>query len=169
MPKLIAQQILRYRKRMKINQEQFADEFNISGPAIFKFEKGFAIPVLELWLKIAKTLGIEPRRAVLMRVKDKLPDQYKDFIPLGEGSPQKKSDFARYKTEKKLREAILKDKWLPSGLSDFAKSNPLWALYKPTGAEIDLLRDMFSKLGEGTARDFADGLRLVREFRGKKF
>ncbi len=76
--------------------------------------------------------------------------------------------MACYKTAKNLREAMLKDKWLPSGLSDLGKSNSLWAMYKPSGVEIDLLRDIFSKLGEGTARDFCDGLRLVREFRGKK-
>ncbi len=168
MPKLIAQQLLRYRKRMKITQEQFADEFGVSGPGIFKFEKGYVIPSLKLWLKMAKMLGIERRQAVLMRVKDKLPEQFKAFIQIDDGSPQKKSDFASYKTEKKLREAMQKDKSLPSGLTDLAKSNPLWAMYKPSGVEIDLLRDMFSRLGEGTARDFCEGLRLVREFRGKK-
>ncbi len=169
MAKLIAQQLLRYRKRLKVTQDQLGKDYSVSGPAIFKIEKGYFLPSLKLWLKLAKAIGIQPRRAVLMWAKDKLPEQFKAFIQIEGGSPKKKTDFARYKTEKKLREEMLKDKWLPSGLSDLARSNPLWAMYKPTGAEIDLLGGIFSKFGEGTSRDFTDGLRLVREFGGKKF
>jgi len=168
MPKHIAQQLLRYRKRLKVTQDQLASEYGVSGPAVFKFEKGYVLPSLKLWVPMAKAMGIGRRQAVLMHVKDKLPEQYKAFIQIDGGSVQKGTSFSKYKTEKKLREAMLKDKSLPSGLTDLGKSNPLWALYKPTGAEIDLLRDIFSKLGEGTARDFVDGLRLVREFKGKK-
>ena len=168
MAKLIAQQLLRYRKRLKVTQDQLGSEFNVSGPAVFKFEKGYVVPSLKLWLKLAKAINIEPCRAVLMWAKDKLPKQFKAFIQIDGGSVHKGTRFAKYKTAKKIREVMLKDKWLPSGLADLAKSNPLWTMYKPTGAEIDLLQSIFSKLGEGAARDFCDGLRLIREFRMKR-
>jgi DNA-binding XRE family transcriptional regulator len=168
MGKIIAEHIMRYRKRLKVTQDQLASEFNVTGPAIFKFEKGYVLPSLRLWLKLAERIGIERRQAVLMWAKDKLPDKFQDFILLEGNKGPKRSGFAQHKTTAKLRAAIAKDKWLPSGLTDLAKSNALWAMYKPTGKEIDLLRDIFSKLGEGTDRDFRDGLRIVREFRGKK-
>ncbi len=168
MPRLIAQQLQRYRKRLKVTQDQLGAEYKVSGPAIFKFEKGYVVPSLRLWVQLAKAMDIERRQAVLMWAKDRLPDRYQDFISLDAGFVRKSSNYARLKSALKLRAAMLKDKWLPSGLQDLAKSDPLWAMYKPTGAEIDLLRNIFSRLGEGTARDFCDGLRLVREFGGKK-
>ena len=51
----------------------------VSGPAIFKFEKNYVKPSLELWLKIARDCGLEERQAVLLWVKAKLPEQYHDF------------------------------------------------------------------------------------------
>ncbi len=77
MGKLIAQQIQRHRKRMKITQMQLADEFGVSGPGIFKFEKGYVFPSLKLRVKMAKAMGIGTRQAVLMsltRVPSTVPN-----------------------------------------------------------------------------------------------
>ncbi len=168
--KLIAAQLTRYRKRLKVTQDQFGSDYGVSGPAVFKFEKGYVCPGLPLWLRLSKAMGIDARRAVLMWAKDRLPDQFKNHIT--DGAVDRKGpayeNFAKHKNADKLKAAMLKNKWLPSGLTDLAKAKSLWAMYKPTGKEIDLLRDIFSKLGEGTARDFCDALRIIREFRGEK-
>ena len=168
--KLIAAQLTRHRKRLKITQDQLGQEFNASGAAIFKFEKGYVCPGLPLWLKLAKAMGIETRQAVIMWAKDKLPDQYKSHIADGvaKRTGPAYENFAAQRTADKLKAAMIKNKWLPSGLSDLAKNKGLWAMYRPTGAEINVLRDIFAPIGEGTARDFCGGLRLVREFQGKK-
>ena len=55
-----------------------------------------------------------------MRVKDKLPEKYRDFIFIEGNSGPKRPGFSQHKTAAKLRAAILKDKWLPSGLTDLA-------------------------------------------------
>ncbi|MCH8332801.1 hypothetical protein IIC65_02615, partial [Candidatus Sumerlaeota bacterium] len=53
---------------------------------------------------------------------------------------------------------------LPKPLRDLFADDDLWALYKPTGHEINLLRDLFSPLGEGSKSAFREALRLIREF-----
>ena len=50
------------------------------------------------------------------------------------------------------------------GLRELLKDDDLWALYKPTGHEINLLRDLFSPLGRGSKSAYREALRLVREF-----
>ena len=43
---------------------------------------------------------------------------------------------------------------------------PAWSesVYRPTGHEINLLRDVFGPLGKGSVVQFREALRLVREF-----
>jgi hypothetical protein len=42
----------------------------------------------------------------------------------------------------------------------------IWAIYKPTGHEINILRDAFIRFGKGTKALYREALRLVREFSG---
>lgn len=170
----IAQRIMRHRKKLKLTQDELGARYSISGPAVFKFEKGYVIPSLNLWLRLAEDMGIDRRTAVLMHVQDKLPDQYKNLADWesliaeeGATGPEYE-DFKKYRKQDALRQAVSDNQWLPSGLSDFARSEALWKLYKPNGQEVNMLRDIFAPLGEGTSRDFCDGLRLLREFKGVK-
>ncbi len=163
------------RKLENLTQDQYGARFSVSGPAIFKFEKGYVKPSLELWLKMAKDAELTERRAVLIWVKSRLPDKFKDFIELqGAASIEvrtangrkadKKRDYSRLETLEELRGHAERDKSLPAGLRDLLKDNELWALYKPTGHEINMLRDIFSPLGKGNKQAYREALRVIREF-----
>ena len=76
----------------------------------------------------------------------------------------KKRDYSRLETLEELRGHAERDKSLPAGLRDLLKDNELWALYKPTGHEINMLRDIFSPLGKGNKQAYREALRVIREF-----
>ena len=63
-----------------------------------------------------------------------------------------------------MREQMDKDKAMPKGLRDLLEDDELWSLYKPTGHELNMLRDLFGPLGRGTKQAYREALRLVREF-----
>ncbi|MBI1784372.1 helix-turn-helix transcriptional regulator, partial [Candidatus Sumerlaeota bacterium] len=65
-----------------LTQDQYGAKYNVSGPAIFKFEKGYVRPSLALWLRMAMDAGISERRSVLLWLKSKLPENYQDYIEL---------------------------------------------------------------------------------------
>ncbi|MCL5271402.1 MAG: helix-turn-helix domain-containing protein [bacterium] len=163
------------RQKENLTQDQYGSRYNVSGPAIFKFEKGYVKPSLELWLKMAADAGISQRRAVLLWVKSKLPDEFQDYIELQSAAiaeseaeyakkKGKKPDYSKFETREQMREVIDKDKTLPKGLKELLEDDELWALYKPTGHEINLLRDMFGPLGRGSSNAYREALRLTREF-----
>ena len=49
--------IFNSRQDEDLTQDQYGSRYGVSGPAIFKFEKGYVKPSLELWLKMAKDAG----------------------------------------------------------------------------------------------------------------
>lgn len=166
-----------YQSRQKDNltQDQYGSKYSVSGPAIFKFEKGYVKPSLELWLRMAADAEIPQRRAVLLWVKSKLPDEFQEYIELQSASVAeseaeyakkkgKKPDYSRFETREQMRDILAKDKTLPKGLRELLEDDELWALYKPTGHEINMLRDLFGPLGKGNKISFREALRLIREF-----
>lgn len=167
--------IYQSRKEEGLTQDQYGARYDVSGPAIFKFEKGYVKPSLELWLKMALDADLSERRAVLLWVKSKLPEKYQDYIELQSAAVAeseleyakkkgRKPDYSKLETREQMREAFQKDKSLPKGLRDMVEDDELWALFKPTGHEINMLRDTFGPLGKGTAAQFREALRLVRDF-----
>lgn len=175
--------INRSRARQKLTQDEFGQRFDVSGPAIFKFEKGYVRPSLRLWLRMAEQAEIVERRAVLLWLKAKLPADYEDYIELqgatdteskkkvGKGSKKRskkkdeqKTDYSKIKDRAKILTALAKDKSFPGGLRELIGDDELWALYKPNGREINLLRDVFGPLGRGSKSAYREGLCLIREF-----
>lgn len=167
--------IFESRQRDNLTQDQYGAKYNVSGPAVFKFEKGYVKPSLELWLKMAADAKISQRRAVLLHVKSKLPEQFQNFIELqspaaadaeAEYAKKKgqKPDYSKFESRGQMREAVAKDKDLPKGLQELLEDDEIWALYKPTGHEINMLRDSFGPLGKGSKVTFREALRLIREF-----
>jgi DNA-binding XRE family transcriptional regulator len=163
------------RHQGNLTQDQYGSKYSVSGPAIFKFEKGYVKPSLDLWLKMARDAEISERRAVLLWVKSKLPDEFQDFIELqsaavaesGAAYAKKKgnkTDYSKFETLEQLREFSRRDKTFPKGLRDLLKDDELWALYKPTGHEINMLRDIFAPLGKGNKQAYREALRVIREF-----
>lgn len=170
--------IYRNRLSLDLTQDEYGSRYSVSGPAIFKFEKGYVRPSLELWLKMAHDAEINERRAVLLWLKSKLPEPYQDYVELqsaaaaesggayGKGKKGKrgKADYSRFEDRGAMAEAASKDKTLPKGLRDLLDDDELWSLYKPTGHELNMLRDMFAPLGRGSKPAFREALRLIREF-----
>jgi transcriptional regulator with XRE-family HTH domain len=159
-----------------LTQEQYGSRYSVSGPAIFKFEKGYVKPSLELWLKMAADASVTERRAVLLWIKSKLPEKYQDYIELqGAATAEremqassrgkaKQTDYSKANGREDLLRMRAKDKTLPEGLRQLLGDDELWALYKPTGAEINMLRDIFGPIGKGSVEQYREALRLVREF-----
>ncbi|HOE95878.1 MAG TPA: helix-turn-helix transcriptional regulator [Candidatus Sumerlaeota bacterium] len=161
-----------YATRLKLNltQTEYGQQFNVSGPAIFKFEKGYVRPSLKLWLDMARQAGISERRAVLIWVKRSLPERYRDYIGLEQAYESarravgRQKDYSRFTERAELLREMEQDPAMPEALRQFVRDDENWALYKPTGEEINKLRDVFGPLGAGTRELYRDALRVVREF-----
>jgi transcriptional regulator with XRE-family HTH domain len=171
-----------YRSRLdnQLTQDEFGARYSVSGPAVFKFEKGYVRPSLELWLRMAGDAGIPERRAVLLWLKSKLPAEYQDYVELqgaavaekgasGKGrkrgeKAEKTVDYSTFEIRKDMQDAAQKDKTLPKALRELLDDDELWGLFKPTGHEINMLRDVFGSLGRGSKSSYREALRLIREF-----
>jgi len=172
MKNTIGRRILEHREQLGLTQDQFGAKYSVSGPAIFKFEKGYVKPSLALWLRIARDNEIDERRAVLMWIQAKLPEKYSKFIDLdapatgeaAETGPPQAMDYSKYDDREAMRKAALKDKDLPKGMRALLRDEEVWELFRPTGEEINILRNSFGPLGEGTVEGYREALRLARQF-----
>lgn len=166
-----------YKSRLNDNltQDQYGAKYGVSGPAIFKFEKGHVAPSLGLWLKMSADTGITERRAVLIWVKNKLPAECQEYIELQNSSAAEretqrmkkgghKADYSKFDSHEQVRAMVHKDKTLPKGLRDLLADDELWTLYRPNGSEINMLRDIFGPLGRGSKVAYREALRLIRDF-----
>ena len=164
--------IAQSRANLGLTQDQFGRKYGVSGPAIFKFEKGYVKPSLDLWLHMAKDMNVAEQVAVLMWVRGRLPKKYQDFISLEPSTAREgakkygkaSSDTAVKSNPTVLRKTILADRSAPQGLKEMLKDSDLWSLYQPTGHEIHTLRYVFGNLGDGSKSAYREALRLVREF-----
>ncbi|NQU44405.1 helix-turn-helix transcriptional regulator [bacterium] len=159
------------RQKFELTQDQFGRKYNVSGPAIFKFEKGYVKPSLDLWLLMAKDMEVDEQTAVLMWVRSKLPRKYQSFISLD--TPAVSETAKAYGRTKKVpkeaepedaRKHVLADRAAPKGLKRLLKDEDLWALYKPQTHEISILVNTFGQLGDGSKSSYREALRLIREF-----
>ena len=85
--KILAGTILKSRLAIGLTQDQFGQRYEVSGPAIFKFEKGFIRPSLKLWLRIAQDAELTERRAVLLWSHSRLPAEYQQYVDLAPAPP----------------------------------------------------------------------------------
>ena len=166
--------VYKARVEQNLTQDQLGARYDVSGPAIFKFEKGYVKPSLKLWIKMAKDFGLPERRAVLLWSRAKLPKDYKKYIDLGDEKTTKASskrkggsetiDYSRFQTREEMQRCASKDKTLPKELVELLKDPEMWETFKVTGHEINMLRDLFGPLGNGRASTYREALRLIREF-----
>jgi DNA-binding XRE family transcriptional regulator len=160
-----------------LTQDQFGRKYNVSGPAIFKFEKGYVKPSLDLWLEMAKDVNLSEQKAVLMWVREKLPKKFQDFISLeppmmakeagakyGKGKRQAGAKARAAADPEAVRKEILADRLAPKGLKRLLRDDDLWALYRPQSEELVILKDVFGQMGDGSKSSYGEALRLVREF-----
>jgi len=167
----IGKTIERYRKALGKTQDQLGSMYSVTGPAVFKFEKGYVKPSLELWMKIAYDAGLTPKKSLLCWIKDKLPEQYVEILDsleqTGEGAvadANRSTGYSQIEDREALRKAVLCDPALPGALVELFRDDEFWALYKPRGTEIDHLVRFCSQFREGTPDMYRDALRLIRQF-----
>lgn len=166
----IGEIIYKARLAADLTQDEYGSKYSVSGPAVFKFEKGYVRPSLELWLAMAKDAGIAERRAVVLWVKSKLPSKFQGYVQdVFDGvAPSKKGeavDYSKLGSMQEMQTAAAADNSLPKGLKEILGDAEIWALYRPTGTEINSLRDVFgANYGHGTANTYREALRLLREF-----
>ena len=174
MENILGDIIYEMRTKANLTQDQYGYKLGVSGPAIFKFEKGYVNPSLELWLKMAADAEIPQRRAILLWTKRKLPEQFQQFIELQAPASAdaevknikkgKKPDYSKFENRERMRETLAKDKTLPKELRALLEDDNIWALFKPTGHEINVLRDTFAPLGKGSKQSYREALLLIRVF-----
>lgn len=175
MKKYIGGIIYKSRKSRKLTQDEFGEIYGVSGPAIFKFEKGYVRPSLKLWLKIAADLETPERWAVLVWLKSSLPEKYKDFVELKWSEAQevgtaarpktkRHADYRKCKTRDSMIEAARGDASTPAALLEFLEDDEMWALYKPSGKEVNGLIDNFANLGRGSKPLYRQALGVLRGF-----
>jgi DNA-binding XRE family transcriptional regulator len=76
----LAQFIQIHRKEEALTQDAFGARYGVSGPAIFKFERGYVNPSLDLWLSISKDCGVPRDAAVLLWAQAKLPSEHHTLL-----------------------------------------------------------------------------------------
>ncbi len=161
-----------FREKNDLTQDQFGQRYSVSGPAIFKFEKGYVKPSLELWMKMARDMGIEDRRSIFIWTHAKLPEEYKhhiDFLLLISPEPKRGSkkevDYAALDTSEKLKEAVQKDAQMPEPLRELLMDEQMFSLFRPTGPEIQYLRNQYANVGKGSVDLYRQALMLLRSFK----
>ncbi len=175
MHRYIGEIVRKHRRETQLTQEQYGRRYGVSGPAIFKFEKGFVKPSLRLWMRISADTDISVPWAVRIWLKDSLPEQYKQYVelqgPCGPAQSRLKSvlaassvDYSRCKNRVQMIEMGRKDPGLPAGLLECMEDDNVWALYKPSGREINRVLHVFSPLGSGSKDLYREALHCVRLF-----
>jgi transcriptional regulator with XRE-family HTH domain len=170
----IASRIGATRKDAGLTQDQFGMRYSVSGPAVFKFEKGYVKPSLKLWLRMAKDCGLSEKKAVLLWIKEKLPQEYQAFVDVSAQSvadaattlavAETQQNYARLGDPHELRQRLHNDTSLPAGLRSLFEDNQIWALYRPTGQEIQKVIETFGDFAEAKESMFREAMRLIREF-----
>ena len=170
----IGELIFRERTEQGLTQDQFGKRYGVTGPAVFKFEKGFVNPSFALWMAMAKDSGLEEGDTVVLYAKCRVPEDMQEHIARRGAradllkkhglAPER---FTRHSKPKGLRSALLTSKNIPEGLRALAKDEAVWQVYQPTGREIDRLLACFGPYGDSTKGRWLEALRVLRMFAEK--
>ncbi len=161
--------IMDFRKSGKLTQSDLAERYHVSGPAIFKFEKGFVTPSLKLWEVIANDIGIPEREAVLLWVKEKLPNKMHNLIRISSSLDIKAlalelDVIGKGKdSQKKLRQAILQNYEIAPALKKFVAQAEMWKVFKPTAKELKFLIEVDQVLPNLSITQYRDLMLVARE------
>jgi DNA-binding XRE family transcriptional regulator len=166
----LGKMIQEYRLKGRLTQDQLGHRYGVSGPAIFKFEKGMVNPTIRLWLKMAADMDLGEGPAILCWVQAKLPEECREHVQLRgrKGGGKKGMDLSQVMDRDKLRETALADPSLPAGLKSLVRDDEVWLIYKPTGHEINLLREWSQAAGDGRKSQWREALRVLRAFTGSE-
>ena len=162
--------IMKFRKSHNLTQADLAERYKVSGPAIFKFEKGFVTPSLKLWQVIASDMGIPEKEAVLIWVKEKLPARFHSLVrskPSFDVTTLRKELESKGKDQKEMRETILGNPEISPSLKKFVGNNEMWSIFKPTSKELLFLVDLDKTFPLISLLQFREAMIVARQIQGK--
>lgn len=160
--------IMNYRKERDCTQADLAVRFNVSGPAIFKFEKGFVTPSLRLWLKIATGMGIPEKEAVLLWVREKLPNNMRHMVDettVLDVDGLRNALLALTEdadVHKKVREILSDNPDLSPVLKTFASAPAYWDVIKPSVKEALFLVELTQQANISSVEQLRDAVMVAR-------
>ncbi len=167
-----------YASRIKqgLSQKGFGSKYDVTRLAVYKFEKGHMRPSLERWLRMSRDMNIPEMTAVLIWLKTRLPERFRNLIPIKsllsepevpsvDGPTPSGVDYTKFSDRKAMRKVAMTDRGLPEQLREFLKNDEIWVIYKPEGEEINFFRDTFGRLGRGSVEAYREALRAVRAFK----
>jgi len=159
---------MRYRMALNLTQTDLADRYGVTGPAIFKFEKGFVTPSLSLWQKIADDIGVPEREAVLLWAKEKMPPKLQHFVCETSGLDvdglvaDLRSLSKQPEAQDAMRAAIRANSDISPSLKRFVSDNATWSILKPTCAELECLIQLSLESPLITVEQFLDAIMIGR-------
>jgi len=159
---------MNYRKAYDLTQSDLAERYGVSGPAIFKFEKGFVTPSLKLWQKIAANIDIPEKEAVLIWVREKLPSRMRNLIYemtiLDQEALEKELDEIGKQPNalQNMRETLLGNPNLSPALKKFMSDNEMWETLKPSKKELLFLIKLSQQAPPNTVSQFRDAMMVAR-------
>jgi hypothetical protein len=116
---------------------------------------------------------------VLLWLKAHLPDDMLHYVhvekqagdqaqPPASTAPEKTygTDYSNLAEREEIIALAADDETLPDGLRTLIVDDEFWNAYKPTGAEINRLREMFETLGHGSATAYCAALYWIRKYLG---
>jgi DNA-binding XRE family transcriptional regulator len=164
----LGSRIMEFRKSNKLTQADLAQRYEVSGPAVFKFEKGFVTPSLKLWQKIAADMDIPEKEAVLLWIKEKLPVRMHPHLLI---SAALDVDALKVELEKAgkdpspqeaIQEVIVANPDITPSLKNFASERAMWRIFKPTLKEVLFLVEIDHHLPRLSVNQFRDLLVVAR-------
>lgn len=166
----LGSRIMKFRKSHNLTQADLAERYKVSGPAIFKFEKGFVIPSLKLWQVIASDMGIPEKEAVLIWVKEKLPTRFHSLIrpkPTFDVGSLRKQLELKSKDLKEMREVILGNPEISPSLKKFVSNNEMWTIFKPNSKELLFLVELDKAFPLISLLQFREAMIVARQIQGE--
>ena len=162
--------ILEFRKTNKLTQADLAAKYDVSGPAIFKFEKGYVTPSLRLWQKMAEDFGIPEKEAVTLWAREKLPPRFadlisKDPVPDIESVIQEIDGSSLPQGDTGYRKLIETNPEVSPSLKKFVANDQMWAILKPNKREIVFLVQLDAGVPRLAPDQFRDALLTARDIR----
>lgn len=160
--------MMRFRKTNKLTQADLAERYDISGPAVFKFEKGFVTPSLRLWQKIAADMDIPEKEAVLIWVKEKLPEKLHPHLritaKLDAESLLQDLEAASKKPDpsEQMRNVILENPDIAPSLKAFVSDKAMWKILRPSLKEVAFLVQVDQQLPRLKVSQFRDLMVVAR-------
>ncbi|HBF33309.1 TPA: hypothetical protein DDW35_01970 [Candidatus Sumerlaeota bacterium] len=167
----LAARLMSFRKKNHLTQADLAVRYGVSGPAIFKFEKGFVLPSLRLWQKMAADMDIPDKEAVLMWIKEKVPARLNAHLKIGCGLDtgaliDQISALADSADAYQKRGALIMDNPdVSPSLKRFISDSKMWDIFKPCLDEIIFLVEIDQQMHRLNVNQFRDVLIVGRSIR----